>query len=140
MSGVAYPAEALDHAGRRINADVGRIRQQILLGAYKLIIFIHNELLAEDIGAVLYEDAVRIDRRAEFHSLLKLLKQADEVDILGSRQLHARHGDYPVLLRRFIESGAVAAGIVVGERHDIEPCDHAHARNIVGGHVVVAAG
>ena len=54
-------------------------------------------------------------------------------------QFHTCYGDYTVFLCRFEKSRAVFAGVVVCQRHDVQPVENSHSGNIVGRHIVVTA-
>ena len=54
MRGEAYSAEAFRKRGSLVNGYRGGVGEQVFVGSDYFIVFIHNKLLAENIGAVFY--------------------------------------------------------------------------------------
>ena len=88
-------------------------------------------LLPEDIDSVFNWYSFFVNRAAERHSVVKLFKKADNVDVLGGGKLHSRNRNDAVFLSRRKESGAVFAGVMVGKSHNVQAVQHAHSCNVV---------
>ena len=96
-----------------------------------LVILIKDKLLPEDIDSVFNWYSFFVNRAAERHSVVKLFKKADNVDVLGGGKLHSRNRNDAVFLSRRKESGAVFAGVMVGKSHNVQAVQHAHSCNVV---------
>ena len=101
---------------------------------------VHIDLMAKDGGVIGQRGQAAGYIRLELLPVMGGGEETDYVDLLPGAQLHPRQSQQAPLLRRPAEGGAVAAGVVVGKGHNIQPRQRAHGRQVDGGHVLTAAG
>ena len=118
----------------------GRGDQQIGLLAQHAVPGVHVKLIAEHGGTVFDRQPRLPHRRVKGRRGLERREQADQMDLLRRGQLHPRHADDAVLPAGLQKRAAVAAGIVVGQRRELQPAQRRHARDVRRAHVVVRAG
>ena len=126
--------------GYLLQADVGVSGEEAGVLSQHQVSRVHIDLMAKDGGVIGQRGQAAGYIRLELLPVIGGGEETDYVDLLPGAQLHPRQSQQASLLRRPAEGGAVAAGVVVGKGHNIQPRQRAHGRQVDGGHVLTAAG
>ena len=140
MSRITDPAHGPDQLCSLLDGDRGGRRQEPGIVADGHVLLAHNDLLSEDRGLVLHLHAPLLHQLIERQSCIELGEQTDHVDVLRRGQLHARHGHDAVFPTGGVKGRTVLRRVVIRQRHDPEPVEISHPRDVAGGHIVLRAG
>jgi hypothetical protein len=116
VRGVNVRAKALGKRDGVSHPKIGRRYKQPSLLAYYLIVTVKHKLIPENFGTVINRHQMPLNLRIKAHSILDIFKKANEMNVLGSRKLHSRHGNYPLLFASCKKCRTVFTGIMVGKR------------------------
>ena len=140
MRGYGDAAEPRNERRNFLHRHPARHDEQVFLLADDLVVFVQNELSAENFRLIFHPKARFLDIRFQLFETFVLFEQAEDVDILRGRQLHGGQNDQPVFPPYRHCRGAVFARVVVGQRDDVQSLDERHIDDVVGRAVLIPAG
>ncbi len=140
MGREAQPPVLPHQAGQRGNPNRGCVDQQFLQRPDRLVLRIKDGLFPENLRAVCERRQAVVDIPVKRHRVFQGREQADHMHLLGGRKLHP--GDYNQTgpFGGLHQRGAVAAGVVVGQRDHLQFLEQRHVQDVVHCHIGIPAG
>ena len=140
MGRIAHTAHGSDQLRPFLKGKGGGRRQKPGIFPDGHVLLPHDHLFAEDGGLVLDLHPPLLHSLVKGKSPVEVRKQANHVDILRRGQLHARHGHDAIFPTGGKEGGTVLRRIVIRQRHDPEPIEIPHPRDVAGRHILLPTG
>ena len=129
VCGKRHTAKARNKLTRLVEGYLRITREKIRLSRHYLIVLVHNELIAEKLGAVFHFYQPFADVFIKFERIVKAFKEAEHVHTFYSGKLYPRKRRYTVKLCRGQKRRAVFCAVVIRKSNNVKSAKLCRSRH-----------